>query len=190
MELRRSGIQTFLGCALLAALAAAEAAEDKELLGVTDAGLPGVPILELTEVAAGNNTTAAGATAGFVHKNKLLVTIFQIVGILGCCGVDRCYMGNVCLGVLKALTFGGFGIWAGIDAVLIYVNGVEKADSINTFGFQALWEEKDIQPAYRASLIGVALLFVSPLCGAINNLTKGCRGGGGDDSDFSDSDDE
>lgn len=49
----------------------------------------------------------------------LLLSIF-----LGGCGIDRCFLsrGNgccICLGILKGITLGGFGIWYIIDIVLI-----------------------------------------------------------------------
>ena len=37
---------------------------------------------------------------------------------LGCFGVDRFYLGKVGTGLLKLLTFGGFGVWALIDLVI------------------------------------------------------------------------
>lgn len=34
----------------------------------------------------------------------------------GCIGADRFYRGEIGLGVIKLITFGGFGIWYLIDA--------------------------------------------------------------------------
>jgi len=39
--------------------------------------------------------------------------------IFGQIGVDRFIMGHAGLGVLKLLTFGGFGVWWLIDIILI-----------------------------------------------------------------------
>ncbi len=44
----------------------------------------------------------------------LLMSIF-----FGSLGVDRFIMGHMGLGILKLLTFGGCGIWAVIDIILI-----------------------------------------------------------------------
>lgn len=44
----------------------------------------------------------------------LLMSLF-----LGWLGIDRFMMGQVFLGILKLITFGGLGIWWFIDAILI-----------------------------------------------------------------------
>lgn len=44
----------------------------------------------------------------------LLLSIF-----FGSLGVDRFIMGHIGLGILKLVTFGGFGIWWLIDLILI-----------------------------------------------------------------------
>jgi len=49
--------------------------------------------------------------------NWVLVLIMSI--LFGGLGVDRFIMGHVGLGILKLITFGGFGIWWLIDIILI-----------------------------------------------------------------------
>ncbi len=44
----------------------------------------------------------------------LLLSIF-----VGSLGIDRFYMGYIGTGILKLITFGGFGIWWLIDLILI-----------------------------------------------------------------------
>jgi hypothetical protein len=41
---------------------------------------------------------------------------------LGCLGVHRFYTGHIALGVIQLLTFGGCGIWALVDFILILAN--------------------------------------------------------------------
>ena len=55
----------------------------------------------------GNKTMAKWVTA-------LLLSIF-----LGWLGIDRFYLGKIGTGILKLITFGGFGIWWLIDVILI-----------------------------------------------------------------------
>ena len=58
---------------------------------------------------------------GFVPT--LLLAIF-----LGGLGVHRFYVGKVGTGILMLVTFGGFGIWALIDIIMIVVGSFRDAD--------------------------------------------------------------
>ncbi|MFZ3385966.1 MAG: TM2 domain-containing protein [Candidatus Hydromicrobium sp.] len=49
--------------------------------------------------------------------NWVLALVMSIV--FGQLGVDRFIMGHVGLGILKLITFGGFGIWWIVDVILI-----------------------------------------------------------------------
>ena len=61
---------------------------------------------------------AAAPPPGGVRPLNWTVTL--IVSILvGALGVDRFMMGQVGLGILKLITFGGCGIWWLIDVILI-----------------------------------------------------------------------
>ena len=57
------------------------------------------------------------AEMGDKKVNWILVLIISI--LFGSLGVDRFLMGKVGTGILKLITFGGFGIWWLIDLVLI-----------------------------------------------------------------------
>jgi len=50
-------------------------------------------------------------------KRWVVALLFSI--LLGWLGVDRFYMGYIGTGILKLITFGGFGIWWIIDLILI-----------------------------------------------------------------------
>merc|ERR1719199_1716324 len=79
-------------------------------------------------------------------KNK--VTLVLLTGLAGICGCDRCYMGQVMLGVLKGVTFGGVGVWAFVDAIVIYINCGMKSPSIDSIGFKGVFEPESIVPAF------------------------------------------
>jgi len=53
----------------------------------------------------------------------LLLSIF-----LGYLAVDRFYLGYIFLGILKLITFAGFGIWFLIDIILIATNTMRDAN--------------------------------------------------------------
>mmetsp|Transcript_102709 Transcript_102709/g.197154 ORF Transcript_102709/g.197154 Transcript_102709/m.197154 type:complete len:192 (-) Transcript_102709:203-778(-) len=96
------------------------------------------------------------------QKSKIVICLITLCH-LGCCGVDRCYMGNTLLGVIKGLTAGGLGIWALIDWGVLVLNMVEKSKTIDMLGFEAQWEPGGIEPA-----------FIFGICCVVLTLMKGC----------------
>lgn len=62
-----------------------------------------------------------------LYSDKELVTTAIISWLVGVFGVDRFYLGYTGLGVAKLLTFGGCGIWALIDLILIILRKVPDA---------------------------------------------------------------
>jgi TM2 domain-containing membrane protein YozV len=53
-----------------------------------------------------------------VKKVNWVLTLVMSA-VFGQLGVDRFIMGHVGLGILKLITFGGFGVWWIIDLILI-----------------------------------------------------------------------
>lgn len=60
-------------------------------------------------------TLARDVPAGMPTKSQSTVMLLSIFG--GSLGLDRFYLGETGLGVLKLITCGGFGIWTVLDAV-------------------------------------------------------------------------
>ena len=63
------------------------------------------------------------AAEGKDWLTALLLSLFA-----GFLGIDRFYLGYTGLGILKLVTFGGCGIWALIDLILIAMNKVKDAN--------------------------------------------------------------
>lgn len=67
-------------------------------------------------------------------KSYLAAFLFSL--FLGILGVDRFYLGYIGTGVLKLLTFGGFGVWVLIDLIMILTNNKRAKDGTALRGYR------------------------------------------------------
>jgi TM2 domain-containing membrane protein YozV len=58
-------------------------------------------------------------TAPATDKRRHFLAVFFLSFMWGVFGADRFYLGKYWTGLLKLLTFGGFGIWAIIDLTMV-----------------------------------------------------------------------
>lgn len=61
-------------------------------------------------------------------SDKSYATAILLSFFFGALGVDRFYLGYTGLGLAKLFTFGGFGIWALIDFILIVTKNVTDSN--------------------------------------------------------------
>ena len=54
-----------------------------------------------------------------VQSDKQKMTVLLLCFFLGAFGVHRFYVGKIGTGILQLVTFGGIGIWALIDLIMI-----------------------------------------------------------------------
>lgn len=114
--------------------------------------------------SSGNSTNS---TATGPMKNKLIMGCLEIFIVAGLCGIDRCYMGQICLGVLKGITLGGLGFWALMDYVNFLINSLMEEKSIHMLGLNATWEDWSVTPSWYLSLAFLILwicMCLSALC--------------------------
>jgi TM2 domain-containing membrane protein YozV len=96
-------------------------------------------------------------------KSKLLLLVIASLG-LGLFGIDRFYAGDTVMGVLKLLTFGGLGIWAFIDWIIVLINALAQSKN-GVFGITK-WDDKDDNVVFYVAIIFL-LLHVGVLPGLI-----------------------
>ncbi len=65
-----------------------------------------------------------------VFSNREWIVTMLLSFTLGAFGVDRFYLGYTGMGIGKLLTFGGCGIWALIDFILIAMRSVDDSDGL------------------------------------------------------------
>lgn len=68
-------------------------------------------------------------------KQRHYLAVFFLSFMWGMFGVDRFYLGKIGTGVLKLLTFGGFGIWLIVDLIIIMVGGMRDKQGQELAGF-------------------------------------------------------
>ena len=90
-------------------------------------------------------------------KSKIVLVIITFLG-LGVLGIDRMYAGQISLGVLKLLTFGGLGIWAFIDLIFVLINAISKSQD-GLFGITK-WSD-NVDDAFNVTLVCVFISFIA-----------------------------
>jgi TM2 domain-containing membrane protein YozV len=68
------------------------------------------------------------STVSGVFSSREWITAMLLSFFLGALGVDRFYLGQTGLGIAKLLTFGGCGVWAIIDFILIAMRNIADVD--------------------------------------------------------------
>jgi hypothetical protein len=79
--------------------------------------------------ASGGGWFPVGEVPGVYSRKEWIVAIL-LSFFVGSLGIDRFYLGQSGLGVLKLLTCGGMGIWALIDLILIALNKVPDSEGL------------------------------------------------------------
>ena len=72
---------------------------------------------------------------GYGVSNKSFLVTWLLSLLLGVLGVDRFYLGKVGTGLLKLVTFGGLGIWALIDLILVLTNKTRDKQGLPLEGY-------------------------------------------------------
>ncbi len=86
------------------------------------------PDTMVTEVATGYSYQARQIPG--IFSSKSYVTALLLSFFFGVFGVDRFYLGHVGVGLGKLFTFGGLGIWALIDFILIATKNVKDGQGV------------------------------------------------------------
>ena len=64
------------------------------------------------------------------NSEKSFVATLLLCVLLGVFGVHRFYVGKVGTGIIQLLTFGGLGIWALVDLIMIATQTFKDSDGL------------------------------------------------------------
>ena len=67
----------------------------------------------------GDNDWVRSLRAQRLKSEKSWTVAFVLSVFVGWLGADRFYLGQISLGILKAITLGGFGVWWIVDIVFL-----------------------------------------------------------------------
>lgn len=115
-------------------------------------------------------------TPSALHKesttvsNKHFLVAFFFSFFWGTFGVDRFYLGKVWTGLLKLLTFGGFGLWTIIDLILIMSDSLHDKHNRQLAGYVE-YKKLAVTTTLVAAIVTGAFMLISGIA-SIYTLTN------------------
>lgn len=92
--------------------------------------------------------------------SKSFVATWLLSLLLGTLGIDRFYLGKIGTGILKLITFGGFGLWALIDLIIVLAGAARDKAGLALAGYE---QNKKV-----AIIVTLVLFVLSAVSGGVS----------------------
>lgn len=106
-------------------------------------------------------------------KRRHYLAAFFLSFLWGTFGIDRFYLGKIFTGILKLITFGGFGLWTIIDLVLIMSGSMHDKQGNELIDVKRYKKFAGITISIFAVLMGLVMLLSGlALISGVNQLMQ------------------